>query len=82
VADIVRNEAVPYEVCELGYNILRQRYITRTSPCFLWILQNNLNFFTSSDTVYSAEPGHSCEIEKVYVGTIGDYAPLANVNLV
>ncbi|OGV44928.1 MAG: hypothetical protein A2X46_17320 [Lentisphaerae bacterium GWF2_57_35] len=46
---------------------------------FLWLMQNQVGFKTSDTNVWISPNGKTNFIVKVLVGSIGDYAPMANV---
>jgi len=46
---------------------------------YLWLLQNTVAFRTSDTDVWVSPGGVTSHIAQVLVGTIGDYAPMANV---
>ena len=46
---------------------------------YLWLLQNMVVFRTSPTNIWVSSSGVTNYIAKVLVGTIGDYAPMANV---
>lgn len=48
---------------------------------YMWLLQNKLTFKTSPSKYYTVN-GKNFLIEKVYVGTLGDYAPTTTVSVV
>lgn len=48
---------------------------------YMWLLQNKLTFKTSPDKYYTAN-GKTFLIEKVYVGTLGEFAPTTTVSIV
>lgn len=46
---------------------------------YLWLLQNTVAFETSPTDTWISPGGVTNHIAQVLVGTIGDYAPMANV---
>jgi hypothetical protein len=50
-----------------------------TSAGYLWLLQNHAAFRTSPTNFWVSPAGKTNLIEKVLVGTIGDYAPMQDV---
>jgi len=46
---------------------------------YLWTLENQIQFYTSTSDVCFSESGATCEIARVLVGSIGDFCPQAYV---